>query len=127
MNYAPIAGLIVLSFMTLILFWKLIQVNYVEKAFLTILAMIGFFAGLGWSGPVMIFLYTKSSPKSTISKLEWMTCVCTLGILTLVGFVGGLAFSPNKAPFQIGLFVYCVLAVIGSIAYCSSEERSWED
>jgi hypothetical protein len=124
MDYAPIAGLIVVSVMSVLLFWKIIQLEYIEKAFITILSMIGFFCGLGCSLPIIIYLYIRYE---RISKSEWMTCVCISGIIALVGFSTIFFALQPKEVFAVSFIVYCLLSVVGLLSYVLSDDHIWVD
>jgi uncharacterized protein YacL len=145
MNQFQYAGLIVVSIMSILLFWKMICIEVIEKSLQnffmaigislwTLFEMIGFVCGMGWSTLIIIYLYTMSGFNHKVSFTKWAICVKVSGVLTLTGFSCSQGFFPEMingitkcALIQTLFFVYLAATVFGIIVYCASEDSIWEE
>lgn len=110
MNEVQIAGIAVLSIVLVLVFWKFIQQPNISEGVSTILCMIGFFAGMGWS--LFICAYLCSKHRWEIPVSEWRTCVSICGVFTIFGFIGAIAIV---GPLRFTLDVYVLITLISTL------------
>lgn len=128
------AGLIVTSIMLILLFWKLIQKEQIEtmlvqfvvmvaNTLFTLLTMIGFFSGFCLCAPLLVFFYARSG---SISRSEWLACVCVGGILIDIAVI--TIWTQKLIPMEP------VLATLGVLSFCgllgcvmTSEPGYWHE
>ena len=118
MTPPQLAGLIVVSVMSVLLFWKLLERKYVADAFVTLISMFGFFAGFAWNAPLLIFMKVKSED-GCVSWSEWLPTICVLGAITIFGLVVASPFIPAVFvnEFWCGVAVtYLIGYVIGGLS-----------
>ena len=137
MNELQLAGLIVVSTMSVLLFWRMICIEQIEKSLQlffislfetlwTLFEMVGFYFGLGWSALIFCYLYTMSGFHHKTSFDEWTKCVEVSGILSLIAFFSSLPFlRQDVVGWIVGL--YSVATIISVAIYCNTEYSVWED
>lgn len=137
MNELQLAGLIVVSIMSVLLFWRMICIEQIEKSLQlffislfeilwTLFEMVGFYFGLGWSALILFYLYTMSGFYHKVSFDEWSKCVEVSGILSLIVFFSSLSFLRQDAVGWI-IGIYSIATIISIVIYCNTENSIWED
>lgn len=110
------------------LFWKLIQIDYVLKAILNFISVIGFLFGFFWFFPIYSLLYLKSGKRKKVSHAECLNCIFIAGIFNICCLSIGLFFIKDikflAATLTLPLFVL-MLITVG--LYSSTEDKNWDD
>lgn len=142
MSEIQYVGLIVTSIMSVMLFWKMICVEEIEKslqsffltvghALFTLLKMVGFFSGIIWSILIITYLYTKYWTRKKVSAKEWMNCVSVYGICTLIalGFLYKNLDDEKVVGLYVGLSVLSGIITMALISDSNDRNRNsiWED
>lgn len=141
MSEIQYVGLIVISIMSVMLFWRMICIEEIEKSlqsfFLTVghtlftlLKMVGFFSGIIWSILIITYLYTKSWSRKKVSAKEWMNCVSVYGICTLIalGFLYKNLDIEKVVGWYVGLSVLSgILTLLAGISDSHDGNSIWED
>lgn len=135
-------GLIVTSIMSVMLFWRMICIEEIEKslqsfflavghALFTLLKMVGFFSGIIWSALIILYLYIKSWSRKKVSGKEWMNCVSVYGVCTLVAFGAFYKYLDAQKVIENVIGWYVGLSILSGITSAAivfdNNSDVWED
>ncbi len=128
MNPTEITGLVVLGTMAVLLFWKAIQINHIEKSLLIFFSMFGFLAGFGWASLILMFLYVQAGPgRRQVSYSEWRDCVSSGGVITIFAFLTAMFYSPQRTPIAVCFVIYCIMTFISVLVCTSQDSNFWKE